>query len=350
MTIDIKQIYRNQKRLFGVIIELTRQCNFSCIHCYIDDYSEAGLPTDRIIKLLYELRDNGVYEIQFTGGEVFLREDIFTILEAARDLQFRVVILSNISLLDDDKIKRLDDLHVEVVSTTLFSLDDKLNDAITSSKNSATKVKQNILKIAKTNVIPEIKTVVMSANCREVPAIWDFCKKNNIRFVATEGLFPSEFGSIAPLKLAMTNEQLEAILPLLDKIRFGGPYVLERNADDSICCELNYSLFISANGDVYPCNLFFRRIGNINKNSINEIWHSPFLKELQNRKWSELKKCNNCSQSEYCIRCSGTTYSNCLDYLACDIYACRTASIRSKLYKSNKRTYCNRKEDNYEEI
>lgn len=57
-----------------------------CEHCYIPEHNNSGFEHDRIINLLYELRELGVFNVSFTGGEIFLREDILEIISVARKL------------------------------------------------------------------------------------------------------------------------------------------------------------------------------------------------------------------------------------------------------------------------
>ena len=325
--IDIKKYYEENNYLFSVIVELTTICNFNCVHCFIDKHDCYGLNTNEIKQLLYKLRKAGVYEIQFTGGEIFTRKDAFEIIEYARELRFKVCLLTNVSLLDDNGIDRLKNLCVESVSTTLFSLDDEINDKITGVKNSASIVVDKIKKLSQTNIRTEIKTVVFKNTISEYSKINMFCIENGINFLATEGVFPSKSGSLNPRKLSMTYNQLCGCIEELDKIRFGDNYCQEKNDDDKICHELQYSLFIDSKGDVFPCNMWFEKIGDF-RDPVDDLWNNPFLLMAQKKTWKDLKKCKVCDNKKYCVRCSGIAYSICEDYLAHDSFSCVTAKAR----------------------
>ena len=51
-------------------IEITTQCNFNCIHCYLkDDHSKLNyLSTSQIKSIIDDLYSNGVLYIYITGG------------------------------------------------------------------------------------------------------------------------------------------------------------------------------------------------------------------------------------------------------------------------------------------
>lgn len=314
--------------MYRAIIELTTLCNFKCKHCFLEQHTNPGLSTNEIINIIDELRKFGVYELQFTGGEIFLRKDIMEIIRYARDLKFKVSLLTNVSLISTEIMDELENLYVEIISTTLFSMHNEINDKITQVKNSATLVTDVLKKLSKTNIQTEIKTVVMNENADEIDDIHEFCKDNNIAFLATEGLFPSISGDESIRNLKMTNEQLCRNIKCLDEIRFGSIYNKKKLPTDSICCELHYSLFIDSNGDVFPCNLWFKKLGNLTKTKIENIWNCDFLKDVRSKTWRDLSECFECKNNKYCIRCSGIVDSIKGNYLLSDPYACRTSLAR----------------------
>ena len=67
-------------------LELTRKCNLTCEHCYIDAgrKREHEMPTARWLSLLDEMASMGVWAVAFTGGEPTLHPDFATIVRHAR--------------------------------------------------------------------------------------------------------------------------------------------------------------------------------------------------------------------------------------------------------------------------
>jgi radical SAM protein with 4Fe4S-binding SPASM domain len=60
---------------------LTDRCNASCGYCYVRDNSRLDLPTADMLAIADFLARNGVLFLTLSGGEIFLRPDILTILE-----------------------------------------------------------------------------------------------------------------------------------------------------------------------------------------------------------------------------------------------------------------------------
>ena len=84
---------------FPLIIgwELTLRCNLRCRHCG----SSAGQPreneltTEEALAICEQLPDLLVQEVDFTGGEPFLRPDLLIIAEKLKDLNINTNILTH---------------------------------------------------------------------------------------------------------------------------------------------------------------------------------------------------------------------------------------------------------------
>jgi hypothetical protein len=79
----------------SVQLDLTYRCNERCIHCYLDHEDHGEMTTAEILGLLDQLAAAGVFFLNVSGGEIFMRPDLFTIIEHARKLQFSVKLKTN---------------------------------------------------------------------------------------------------------------------------------------------------------------------------------------------------------------------------------------------------------------
>src|SRR5207247_4811448 len=83
----------------GVQLDLTYRCNERCVHCYLDHHDHGEMTLAEIKDLLTQMADAGVFFLTISGGEIFLRRDLFDILEHARRLMFSVKIKTNAILI-----------------------------------------------------------------------------------------------------------------------------------------------------------------------------------------------------------------------------------------------------------
>lgn len=111
----------DQKR---VIWEVTNYCNYQCKHCCAsasktDTMEEIG--TKRFLSILDELKDFGIKEIYFSGGEPFSRKDILAILKHAKENGIVCNISTNGSFITEEIANELETLNLNKVHISLDS-------------------------------------------------------------------------------------------------------------------------------------------------------------------------------------------------------------------------------------
>jgi organic radical activating enzyme len=115
----------------SVQLDLTYRCNERCIHCYLDHEDHGEMKTAEILGLLDQLAAAGVFFLNVSGGEIFMRPDLFTIIEHARKLQFSVKLKTNGVMIREAKAQRIAKLGIEAVQISLYSHDAATHDKIT---------------------------------------------------------------------------------------------------------------------------------------------------------------------------------------------------------------------------
>ena len=78
-------------------ISLTYRCNLRCKMCNIAGLlpQEEELSTEQVYRVINEAKDYGIKEILLTGGEPFLRKDIFQICNYSAEKKLRSIITTN---------------------------------------------------------------------------------------------------------------------------------------------------------------------------------------------------------------------------------------------------------------
>lgn len=328
---NLYEFASSNKTLTAITIELNTSCNWRCKHCYIDDYNnQSKLSLEVLEKLFIDLRELGVIHILFTGGEIFLRTDIIDILKLARSYFFNVSLFTNASLLDENLIKNIKDLYLDVVSCTLFSMKPDIHDDISQSKGSLLKTLKNLDMLKKYNVPVQVKHIITKLNQFEYKEVSQYCKEMGFGFLPTTSIFPKRDKDCSPLNLRVSKDYIYENLANLDYYR---EYTLfEKSRDMYICNATRYSLSILANGEIHPCSNLYKKIGNILNDDIKTIWkESKYLNYVQNLQWKDLQGCNSCESSNYCLRCGGIALLEYSDLLACNSSEKVNSNIRKKL-------------------
>lgn len=332
--VDINSLYYEgyyNNILLSVTIELLTECNWRCKHCYIPQHDNYGMTKEVIFKLFKDLRNMGTMNITFTGGEIFLRKDIFEIIEKARDMHFRVYLFSNASLLNEEIIRRLSELYISQYSMTVFSLEAEIHDFITGIKGSLEKTLSNIELLQKYKIPLEIKTPLMDVNKFSFIHLKEFCDKRNITYGATTNIFSKSDGDQSPKELSIAEDDLVKVLKELNKIEDNSRILGEETTNE--CCPLlKFILSIDSNGDVFPCKSLYYKVGNVLEQSVNDIWNfSTDLKNVKNMTKECLDECNKCDLLEFCHHCPGSALLENEAMNRCDLLARRNAKAQKIL-------------------
>src|ERR1700754_5187378 len=79
----------------SVQVDLTYRCNERCVHCYLDHHDYGEMPTHEVKNILDQLAEAGALFLTFSGGEIFLRPDLFELITYGRGLNFDVSLKTN---------------------------------------------------------------------------------------------------------------------------------------------------------------------------------------------------------------------------------------------------------------
>ena len=106
------------------VFSLTKRCDSRCLYCGIWNASKPPDPSlDEVSLVLQQLRDLGVKEVVFSGGEPLLRSDIVDIVSAATQLGLKTNLLTNGGRLDPALIGELTNAGISIITVSLDSLD-----------------------------------------------------------------------------------------------------------------------------------------------------------------------------------------------------------------------------------
>lgn len=119
--------YALSGRVLRATIHLTNRCNLKCPHCGLSSGpapDESPIPLDRLAHIIEALEHYGIPNLDLTGGEIFLRPDLFDILELARGTRLNLGLLTNGTLVTRDIARRLGHYPVHTVKISFDGLEE----------------------------------------------------------------------------------------------------------------------------------------------------------------------------------------------------------------------------------
>lgn len=303
------------------LIELNWRCNISCKHCYLSSnrYKKIEeLTLAEIDSLARDLFDLGAMFISLSGGEIFLRKDIFEILDIFKKYHFAVKLFTNGLLITDEIIKRLSNYPIFTIEIPIYDYYAKSHDTFVNKKGAFDKATSIIRKLSAAGFRVILKTIITNFNYKHyfkikqiaIDAGADFRYSNSI----TRTILAEEF----PLDFKLNREQYMEFMTIIQQRDFKPKRTNDHpdRLNASLCGAGNVTFAVSAVGKVYPCIVWPMECGDIRQNSFKDIWNnSKCLKMVRNLKQKDLKGCSECSLYATCNPCPGTNYYESGDFL-----------------------------------
>ncbi len=305
----LRETYRGRAfhlkpRLQEFWIHTNNSCNLTCSHCLVESHpgDEPGLPTEFLKRVIDEATELGAYLFYFTGGESFVRKDIFELIDYVnREKKAELIILTNATLFHDHRLealKRMDRQRLKL-QVSLDGSCPEINDPI-RGEGTFRQITEGLKTVSDLGFDASLTAVVTAENIRDLVRVPNLAKELGAKSLhlmwlhrrgrILEGSSPDPFPPIEQL-LELAREvkrHCKALGVLFDnhdslKLRVDGPPGLKYDLGNA-CWE---SLCLYADGHLYPSASFAGYppldMGNALEEGIQKLWlSSPVACEIRN--------------------------------------------------------------------
>jgi radical SAM protein with 4Fe4S-binding SPASM domain len=316
---DAFQVLRERARRtltpLSVHIDLTHRCNLNCVHCYIGPrgFDELGLP--RLRELLDELAGMGTLFVTFSGGEIFLRSDLFPLLDYARLRRFSVKLITNATFVDRAVVDRLRDYPIYQVGVSVYSLDPAVHDGMTALPGSLAKTKAAVEMLARAGMTVMVKTLITRLNAASYPALraWADSLGPRVNWQYDLLVTPRNDGVFGPAGLNLDPRSKVAFLKANRKDGQDQRKVEElenkrpkRDRSVTPCYAGSTGAYIGPSGIVYPCVDWHVACGDLKTQSFSEVWRgSRGFASVRGLTIAKMAACAKCALIDACALCPG---------------------------------------------
>jgi radical SAM protein with 4Fe4S-binding SPASM domain len=313
----------------SAIIELTRQCNLVCRHCYqVKALNRTEMTTQQIMTVIDELHRAGCLFLVLTGGEPLVHSDFLTICTYASQRPMAIKVFTNGTLIDEAMVQHLANLNIMDVSLSVYGACARTHDAISQCPGSYDKTIQAALMLKRYNIQVRFKYIMMRNNIAEFKDMLALAQSLNVSYDLDPVITLCDDGDKTPTRLRLNNQELNQVYEeLLHNQNIG--VMPSKNTG----CSLGRAhCAINAYGDVYACLQLPVAAGNVLEQSFDDIWSgSDWLKKLRNFSISQVPVCSTCAQSNHCRPCPGMAYVEEGDIYQPSREMCRQARIISEV-------------------
>lgn len=311
---------------FFVQWHLTERCNLKCRHCYQSEkvsemsYQEICGAIDNVRSAFqswvteYDMQMSPSFH--FTGGEPFLRKDLFEILGYVRNCGFSVSLMSNGTLIDSDMARRIREVGVSDVQISLDGLE--ATHETLRGKGSFSRTLTGIRNLVAQGVEANINLTVSRLNMNETGELVNLAETLGVGAIAFSRLVPTGRGKGLSSE-ALSCEEVAHFYDELQKLNDQSKIVVtSRDPLAAIpgmvgdipqtempvggCAAGIFGVTITSDGTIMPCRRMDLAVGNIKEVSFRELWvESPVLESLRKQECYH----GGCESCRYWAVCRG---------------------------------------------
>jgi radical SAM protein with 4Fe4S-binding SPASM domain len=293
----------------SVHVDLTMRCNERCVHCYRVIEDRAELTTAEVKALLGDLARAGTLYLTFSGGEVFLRSDLFELIAEAKRLRFDLRLKSNALLITEERAGRLRELGVRQVDVSIYSVDAAVHDAVTKIPGSLARSLAAIERLRAAGVGVKINCPLMRATVGGYRDVRALAERLGVACGIDPMITARNDGDASTVRLRIGRADLQGVLR--DRTLYPEPWPtavppVRPDLDDVACGAGHNACYVSAYGDVMPCVAMPLACGNIRETPFAEIWSaSRGMLQVRSIRVRDLHACAGCEAAVFCTRCPG---------------------------------------------
>jgi MoaA/NifB/PqqE/SkfB family radical SAM enzyme len=277
-----------------VLWELNTVCNLRCSFCHAAPHDMKGMSLDKIKKGIGLLKKWGTTGLIFSGGEPFLRTDIFEILYTAAASGLELDICTNGTLITKDKAKSLSEILSEI-SVSLDTSESRIHDRLRGTNGAWNKTVEGMEML----LAGGLEIHVISLFCEDTAASME----NTVRFLDSMGVHSVTFLGIMKYQgnehgirgAVFDTDQLRKTLEYLRnsyKIIINTKRVL--HGESTVHCGAGDMIWgVDTNGFLLPCILLKRKTRALQLLSLEDA-----------HDWNDVRKLLGSTRTDFWRQCS----------------------------------------------
>lgn len=296
-------------------LAITYRCNNNCAHCYnARERSYPELDTNQWKKIIDQLWALGIPHLVFTGGEPTLRDDLPELVRYAEQKGFITGLNTNgRRLANETFLQSLVDAGLDHVQITLESHIPAIHDEMVLANGAWAQTVQGIRNVVNSKLYFMTNTTLLQNNHESLKDLLSFTQELGIPTIGLNALIYSGKGT--SVNTGLPESDLPDLLQIaIDHTNQSGqrliwytptqychfdPMMLDLGVKG--CTAAYYNMCIEPDGQVIPCQSYYKQLGSLLDESWDSIWNHPLSVNLRERK-NAPQACFHC---DYFRECGG---------------------------------------------
>ncbi|MBC8414531.1 MAG: radical SAM protein [Nitrospira sp.] len=328
--------------------EITRKCNFNCVHCRssstMDTHGHEDFSTEEGYRIIDDIASYAQPVMVLSGGEPLLRKDIFDLAQYGTNKGFRMCIATNGSLVTEEICLKMKEAGIKMVSLSLDGATVEVHDDFRSQKGAFEGVVNATKLFNKHGIKFLINSSFTKRNQEEIPKVYKLAKELGATAwymfmivptgrgeeIMNELISLEDYEEILDWHYEMEKEEDELLVRptcaphyyrmVLQKQKEDGEKFKRRTLKFSTggskgCLAGQVICLIDVDENLLPCSYFPMSAGNLKENSFQHIWeNSQLFKDMRDFK-SYKGRCGSCEYVNVCGGCRARAYAITGDYM-----------------------------------
>jgi len=312
---------------------VTSECVTNCIYCYADRKNPLiPLPVNRFIELIREARKLGLRNVGISGGDIFAYKYWYELLQELKENNYGIDDFSTKFPINEETIIKLKELGVRQIQISLDTIDNviikkllKVDDSyLANMKKTLKNMEKHDLKFTVKAVITKYNDSIESINNL---LSYLLSLKNFIRISIAPGEYSrfkkfdykSSVEKLNKIQDFVKSKKLENIPIIFQSYTQPDTDTFEKKMENfhkrALCTGNVHQFWVLPDGKATICEQTYWHpffiLGDLNYQSIMEVWNSEKSLALWNIKQDEIKQespCHSCTIFEECRRGLGNCW------------------------------------------
>ncbi|MGR3294683.1 MAG: radical SAM/SPASM domain-containing protein [Candidatus Bathyanammoxibius sp.] len=262
-------------------LAITHKCQCQCIHCSADPFKDPDreeLSVEEIKTVVDGALDMGASLIIYVGGEPMLREDLYELIKHVDKSKAVVMIFTNGLLLTEENVKRLKEAGLFSLNISIDHSESLLHDEFRKVVGCYEKAFEGARHARKAGILTGISTYATHENLRDghLEKLLQIANNDGFSEVTIFDCIPSGRFLKDTSKILGPAER-KAVIALAKKYYETTPMGVNAmaliNSPLGVgCYGANSQFYMTAYGDINPCDFNPINFGNVRDMSIQAIW------------------------------------------------------------------------------
>jgi len=303
-------------KLTHLMLEITRQCNFTCKHCYCSANNKnfEQLAFKDIVKVIEQFVGQNGKSVTLTGGEPKMHPEFWKIMELLHYYEIETSIFTNgyfWNMEDMNKAKLLGLRSLQISIDGIGNTHDRFR-GFKGSYNRA-------IETIRLSLAQQINTVMMITihqdNCHEIKDLLTLASSLQVNGINLNTFIPQGRARRLP---AFDLSELRKIFSNVD-------FNACSNGSTTSCGIGFKKIAILSNGNIVPCEVIHDQVlGNIYEDDVFEVFfHSQIMDDIRSSTVNQIDLCKICSVKDLCKGgCKAAAWLNNRSFFSPDLRQC----------------------------